>query len=178
MRLSEALITTICGYIRQGKTLSGAAKLAGVNRATAIRWRDKESDRANLYQKFYEELTQAHKDYEQSLLSQMQDFAANGERLTKVKEVTDPDGKKTVTREISENNKYNSVKWLLEKKIGYDQIGDRASEKTLNRLVKIAQKTLSPEILSDFLEAIMEDSFLCNLEIENIDGILNNESES
>lgn len=176
VKISKAMIEIIATGIANGKTLSASAEAAGLTRTTALNWRDRgRESESGLYREFYLEIAAARKRYEQGLLDKMKSFAEEGERLTKVKRTTAPDGSVTVSEEISEGQKYNATRWLLERRVGYDFTSDRASEKVLNRLVKIAEKTLTSEALSDFLDAIMEDSFLSNIEIEDIDGIFDNE---
>lgn len=168
MKLTPTVVETIAGYIRQGKSLSASANLAGISRASATQWKEKgrNSDRANIYKKFYEEINQAKIDYQQSLLDRMKAYAEEGERLKTIKKTTAPDGSITLEEKVSENNKYNATRWLLEKRCGFDSVGDRAAEKTLNAVIKILEKNLNPDLFLVIMEEVSNDAFLQNLEIE------------
>lgn len=63
-KLSYERQEKICGAIEQGKSLTSAARMAGVNVTTVINWADrgeaeKEAGKDNEYTEFYERLTRA-----------------------------------------------------------------------------------------------------------------------
>jgi transposase-like protein len=172
-KISRAKIEAIATAIATGKSLSAAAELCGITRTTALNWRDKGYEaQKGLYREFYEEITAAKRRHEQSLLDKMKTFSEEGEILRKTKRTTSPDGSVTVTQEVTEGKKYEATKWLLEKRFYYDRLADRAAAKVMNTMVKIAEKTLPPDDLDNYLSAVLRNDVLGMIASEEADRLL------
>lgn len=161
-RLSKKTIEAIAKGVENGLTLSGAAESCGIDRFTAIQWRDRgKEQKSGLFREFYEAIQRAYAKHENSLLDKMEQLALKGEKTSKVKQTTDKDGKIISTvREVTEKGETAaSVRWLLEKRYGYDGVAEKAEEKAINHVLLLAKKYLDPEGFASLLEDLTNSKY-------------------
>lgn len=160
-RYSASIRDAIAEGIAKGATLSGAAQKIGVCRQTAHRWYNSGKE-GGKHKDFYEAVCAAVERLESSAWEKIQHMKEAGE-VKKFKTVTDAEGNVTETKEMSAEPDLAAIRYLLDKRFGYDRVGDKHTNKAVNTMVAILREEVSVQdfdrVLDRFIESFPDVTF-------------------
>lgn len=173
-KLNENIKKAISQLVEVNYSLSVAAQKIGIAKSTASLWYKwgSESEKGK-YRQFYEAINEAKDIAEQRLLDHAYSLVEEGSQVTREKIVYHPDGGESRTTETQNSQDFAVIRWLLEKRHGYDNAPEKAMEKAVNRFLNLSRKQLPEELFLQLVGAIADDPVLGDVDFDK-DLMINN----
>lgn len=169
-KLTEELIEIARETMAKGWSKRQLALNLGISPDTVSNWikKGRESEKDDLYRKFCSAIQAGEAIAEQQLLDRVRAAAEEGIKSTKKRVTKDASG--TVTEIVEEETttaQLKAILWQLEHKYRWGQHVKQEKERVINRVLRIAEKSLQPNQYDTLIQGILKSKLSEELDIDN-----------